>query len=76
MPPKKLPFPPMEAELVDELPRGEWQYEPKWDGLSTGEPMVPPCLPSFLAANPFATVEAPAGKARLRRRSAAVRPIN
>jgi ATP-dependent DNA ligase len=33
MPPKKLPFPPMEAELVDELPRGEWQYEPKWDGF-------------------------------------------
>jgi ATP-dependent DNA ligase len=23
----------MEAELVDELPRGEWQYEPKWDGF-------------------------------------------
>src|ERR671931_314646 len=33
MPPKNLPFPPMEAELVDELPRGEWQYEPKWDGF-------------------------------------------
>jgi ATP-dependent DNA ligase len=33
-PPKKLPFPPMEAELVDELPAGdEWQYEPKWDGF-------------------------------------------
>jgi ATP-dependent DNA ligase len=23
----------MEAELVSELPRGEWQYEPKWDGF-------------------------------------------
>jgi ATP-dependent DNA ligase len=23
----------MEAELVDELPTGEWQYEPKWDGF-------------------------------------------
>src|SRR6266536_2197428 len=33
MPPKNLPFPPMEAELVDELPHGEWQYEPKWDGF-------------------------------------------
>ncbi|HEV2593207.1 MAG TPA: ATP-dependent DNA ligase [Gaiellaceae bacterium] len=29
-----LPFPPMEAELVRELPDGEgWQYEPKWDGF-------------------------------------------
>ncbi len=33
MPPSALPFPPMEAELVDELPEGEWQYEPKWDGF-------------------------------------------
>jgi ATP-dependent DNA ligase len=33
MPPRKLPFPPMEAELVTELPQGEWQYEPKWDGF-------------------------------------------
>jgi len=23
----------MEAETVDELPTGEWQYEPKWDGF-------------------------------------------
>ena len=23
----------MEAELVDELPTGDWQYEPKWDGF-------------------------------------------
>jgi ATP-dependent DNA ligase len=23
----------MEAELVTELPRGEWRYEPKWDGF-------------------------------------------
>ena len=29
-----IPFPPMEAELVRELPVGEgWQYEPKWDGF-------------------------------------------
>jgi ATP-dependent DNA ligase len=33
MPPRKLPFPPMEAELVEELPTGDWQYEPKWDGF-------------------------------------------
>ena len=32
--PAKLPFPPMEAELVSELPVGDgWQYEPKWDGF-------------------------------------------
>ena len=29
-----VPFPPMEAELVSELPSGEgWRYEPKWDGF-------------------------------------------
>jgi ATP-dependent DNA ligase len=33
MPGKNVPFPPMEAELVRELPEGEWQYEPKWDGF-------------------------------------------
>ncbi len=34
MPAKELPFPPMEAELVRELPEGdEWSYEPKWDGF-------------------------------------------
>ena len=34
MTPANLPFPPMEAELVRELPGGEgWQYEPKWDGF-------------------------------------------
>ena len=34
MPPPALPFPPMEAELVAELPLGDgWQYEPKWDGF-------------------------------------------
>jgi ATP-dependent DNA ligase len=33
MPPRNLPFPPMEAETVDELPTGDWQYEPKWDGF-------------------------------------------
>lgn len=28
------PFPPMEAQSVDEIPVGpEWQYEPKWDGF-------------------------------------------
>jgi ATP-dependent DNA ligase len=36
--PKTLPISPglapMEARLVDELPRGEgWQFEPKWDGF-------------------------------------------
>src|SRR5206468_11156892 len=30
----RSPFPPMEAELVREVPRDEgWQYEPKWDGF-------------------------------------------
>ncbi len=34
MPGPNVPFPPMEAELVAELPRtGRWQYEPKWDGF-------------------------------------------
>src|SRR5918999_34785 len=34
MPGSNVPFPPMEAELVAELPVGdEWQYEPKWDGF-------------------------------------------
>src|SRR5688572_10027036 len=33
MPGRNVPFPPMEAELVDELPAGDWQYEPKWDGF-------------------------------------------
>ena len=29
-----VPFPPMEALLVEKLPEGErWQYEPKWDGF-------------------------------------------
>jgi ATP-dependent DNA ligase len=32
-PPRALPYPPMEAELVKELPEGDWQYEPKWDGF-------------------------------------------
>src|SRR5690606_6458010 len=28
------PYPPMEAESVDQLPSGPgWQYEPKWDGF-------------------------------------------
>src|SRR3954465_12618969 len=30
----KMPFSPMEAATVDEIPKGaEWQYEPKWDGF-------------------------------------------
>src|SRR4029450_2793706 len=29
----KPPLPPMEARSVDEIPTGEWQYEPKWDGF-------------------------------------------
>jgi ATP-dependent DNA ligase len=34
VPSAKLPFPPMEAELVNELPTNNgWQYEPKWDGF-------------------------------------------
>jgi ATP-dependent DNA ligase len=34
MPGPDVPFPPMEAELVKELPEGAgWQYEPKWDGF-------------------------------------------
>ena len=34
MPGANVPFPPMEAQLVRELPEGEgWQYEPKWDGF-------------------------------------------
>ncbi|HUG07140.1 MAG TPA: ATP-dependent DNA ligase, partial [Candidatus Limnocylindria bacterium] len=29
-----VPFPPQEAELVEEIPTGPtWQYEPKWDGF-------------------------------------------
>ncbi|HUR44987.1 MAG TPA: ATP-dependent DNA ligase [Candidatus Saccharimonadales bacterium] len=32
--PIKPPFAPMEALLVDEIPKGEgWEYEPKWDGF-------------------------------------------
>jgi ATP-dependent DNA ligase len=28
------PLAPMEAAIVDEIPRGDhWQYEPKWDGF-------------------------------------------
>jgi ATP-dependent DNA ligase len=34
MPGRNVPFPPMEAELVAELPAPDgWQYEPKWDGF-------------------------------------------
>jgi ATP-dependent DNA ligase len=34
MPAAAVPFPPMEAQLVRELPEGDgWQYEPKWDGF-------------------------------------------
>lgn len=32
--PIRPPYPPMEAKLVEEIPRGDnWQYEPKWDGF-------------------------------------------
>ena len=32
--PLELPFLPMEARTVTDVPRGEqWQYEPKWDGF-------------------------------------------
>ena len=34
MPHPDLPFPPLEAQLVDELPDGDgWWYEPNWDGF-------------------------------------------
>jgi ATP-dependent DNA ligase len=34
MPATNIPFPPMEADLVRELPEANgWQYEPKWDGF-------------------------------------------
>ena len=34
VPVANIPFPPMEAQLVRELPEGDgWQYEPKWDGF-------------------------------------------
>jgi ATP-dependent DNA ligase len=34
VPGKNVPFPPMEAQLVNALPLGDgWQYEPKWDGF-------------------------------------------
>jgi ATP-dependent DNA ligase len=30
----RIPFPPMEAQLVRDLPEGAgWQFEPKWDGF-------------------------------------------
>ena len=32
--PIRPPYQPMEAKLVEEVPRGDrWQYEPKWDGF-------------------------------------------
>src|SRR5205814_4663037 len=34
MPGPNVPFPPMEAQLVEKLPEGDrWQYEPKWEGF-------------------------------------------
>jgi ATP-dependent DNA ligase len=33
MPGKNVPFPPQEAQLVPEVPEGDWLYEPKWDGF-------------------------------------------
>jgi len=32
-PGKRVPFPPMEAQLVPDIPEGDWQFEPKWDGF-------------------------------------------
>src|SRR3954462_11321554 len=33
-PGSNVPFPPMEAELVSDVPeQGGWRYEPKWDGF-------------------------------------------
>ena len=73
MPGPNVPFPPMEAELVSELPRsGEWQYEPKWDGLSAGEPMVPPRGPSFTPRGALTSAPLPPGEARLRVRRPAL----
>lgn len=32
--PIRIPYPPMEAAIAQEIPTGdEWQYEPKWDGF-------------------------------------------
>ena len=28
-----LDLEPMEVSLVEHLPEGDWQYEPKWDGF-------------------------------------------
>ena len=36
MPSRNVPFPPMEAQLVPEIPEGNWLYEPKWDGFEHG----------------------------------------
>jgi ATP-dependent DNA ligase len=34
VPGPNVPFPPQEAELVEDIPVGDaWQYEPKWDGF-------------------------------------------
>ena len=53
-----IPFPPMEAELVRELPQGdEWQYEPKWDGfrglLENGTGELPALVAQRTAAAPL-----------------------
>jgi hypothetical protein len=66
----------MEAELVTELPEGDWQYEPKWDGFSVGETRFPPRAPFFFAVTPIHVSEAPAGKARLRLRSLVAIPAS
>jgi ATP-dependent DNA ligase len=32
--PLKIPYPPMEAKRVEQIPAGDgWQFEPKWDGF-------------------------------------------
>jgi hypothetical protein len=46
MPGPSVPFPPMEAQLVAELPVGHgWLYEPKWDGFAHGETHGSPVCP-------------------------------
>ena len=55
---RSIPFPPMEAELVRELPAGdEWQYEPKWDGfrglLENASGRAPPLVPERASPAPL-----------------------
>jgi hypothetical protein len=69
MPGKNVPFPPMEAELVRELPRDEsWQYEPKWDGFSHGGTHGSPVDPLLHRSQAPAQLGLSPGQARLRPR--------